>query len=88
MRFDYTMVEWSSGEVVESTFGEPATMTVRFGEEQEFASWGEALVDIKERGRRLAVVPEGEGYPEGSDHPAAGEPVVVVTEVVSVDTPQ
>ncbi|WP_007026105.1 FKBP-type peptidyl-prolyl cis-trans isomerase [Saccharomonospora iraqiensis] len=89
VEFDYTMVSWSGGEVLRSTFGEPATETVEFGQEQqEFDAWEEALVDIKERGRRLMVVPAEEISEADSGPAQADEAVVIVAEVVAVDTPQ
>ncbi|WP_019810599.1 FKBP-type peptidyl-prolyl cis-trans isomerase [Saccharomonospora halophila] len=89
VEFDYTMVGWSSGEVYRSTFGEPDTETVEFGQEQQrFDVWEEALVDIKERGRRLIVVPADLQSGAESGPAPVDETVVVVTEVVGVETPQ
>lgn len=89
VEFDYKMVSWSSGEVLRSTFGEPETETLEFGQEQQrFDAWEEALVDIKERGRRLIVVPAALQSGADSGPAPVDETVVVVTEVVAVETPQ
>lgn len=82
---DYSIVAWSDGEVKENTFGELGTLSVQLGEQQAgFEGWNEALQGAQEGTRRLIVVPEDMGFAQDSDHPLAGETLVVVAEVVDI----
>lgn len=82
---DYSIVSWSDGEVKENSFGELGVLSVQLGEQQPgFEGWNEALQGAQEGTRRLVVVPQDMGFAQDSDHPLAGETLVVVAEVVDI----
>ncbi|WP_298175633.1 FKBP-type peptidyl-prolyl cis-trans isomerase [Saccharomonospora sp.] len=82
---DYTIVAWSDGQVKENSFGELGTMSVQLGDDQpQFEGWNEALQGARQGSQRLIVVPEDMGFAQDSDHPLAGETLVVVAEVVDI----
>ena len=78
----YTLMAWSTGEVVESSWaGEAAT----FGLNQVISGWQQGIPGMKEGGRRLLIIPPALGYGESGSGPIApNETLVFVVDLVKV----
>lgn len=78
----YTLMAWSTGEVVESSWaGEPAT----FGLNQVILGWQQGMPGMKEGGRRLLVIPPSLGYGEAGGGPIGpNETLIFVVDLIKV----
>jgi peptidylprolyl isomerase len=79
----YTLMAWSTGEVVESSWGgEPAT----FGLNQVILGWQQGIPGMKEGGRRLLVIPPQLGYGEAGGGPIGpNETLIFVVDLISIN---
>ena len=78
---NYTWVDWSSGQVLEQTYGaKPATAALS----TLVPGLQKALVGQKVGSRVLVVVPPDQGYPQGNATPKVdpGETLVFVVDVL------
>lgn len=81
--FHYTLVTWSNGALVESSWdsGSPATYPLS----QLIVGWQQGIPGMKVGGRRLLVVPPDLGYGAGgSGAVGPNETLVFVMDIVSV----
>jgi peptidylprolyl isomerase len=78
----YTLMAWSSGEILESSqsSGQPATFPLS----GVIAGWQEGLPGAKAGGRRLLVIPPSLGYGPSVGHPLEKETLIFVVDVISV----
>ena len=78
----YTLMAWSSGEILESsiTSGQPATFPLS----GVIAGWQEGLPGAKVGGRRLLVIPPSLGYGPSAGHPLEKETLIFVVDVIAV----
>jgi peptidylprolyl isomerase len=79
----YTLMAWSTGEVVESSWsgGAPAT----FGLNQVIQGWQEGIPGMREGGRRLLVIPPQLGYGAAGGGPIApNETLIFVVDLIKV----
>jgi peptidylprolyl isomerase len=78
----YTLMSWSSGEVLESswTSGQPATFPLS----GVIAGWQEGLPGTKVGGRRLLVIPPSLGYGPSAGHPLEKETLIFTVDVIAV----
>jgi len=80
----YTLVAWSSGKVVDSSWpsGAPATFPLS----GVIQGWQQGLPGMKVGGRRLLIVPPSLGYGSQANGPlAANETLVFVVDLVAVN---
>ena len=79
----YTLMAWSTGQVVESSWdgGSPATFPLS----GVIAGWQQGIPGMKEGGRRLLVVPAELGYGASGKGPIGpNETLIFVVDVISV----
>jgi peptidylprolyl isomerase len=78
----YTLMAWSSGEILESSLssGQPATFPLS----GVIAGWQEGLPGAKVGGRRMLVIPPSLGYGPSAGHPLEKETLIFVVDVISV----
>ena len=78
----YTLMAWSTGKVVESSWsGAPAT----FGLDQVILGWQQGIPGMKVGGRRLLVIPPDLGYgAQGAGPIAANETLIFVVDLIAV----
>jgi peptidylprolyl isomerase len=78
----YTLMAWSSGEILESssTSGPPATFPLS----GVIAGWQEGLPGAKVGGRRLLVIPPSLGYGPSAGHPLEKETLIFVVDIIAV----
>jgi peptidylprolyl isomerase len=82
LRVHYTLMSWSSGEVLESswTSGQPATFPLS----GVIAGWQEGLPGTKVGGRRLLVIPPSLGYGPSAGHPLEKETLIFTVDIIAV----
>ena len=80
----YTLMAWSTGQVVESSWDRGQTAT--FPLSGVIAGWQQGIPGMKEGGRRLLVIPPALGYGAQGSGGAIGpnETLVFVVDLVSV----
>jgi peptidylprolyl isomerase len=78
----YTLMSWSSGEVLESSWssGQPATFPLN----GVIAGWQEGLPGAKVGGRRLLIIPPSLGYGPSVGHPLEKETLIFVVDIIAV----
>lgn len=78
----YTLMSWSSGQVVESSWvGDPAT----FGLNQVILGWQQGIPGMKVGGRRLLVIPPDLGYGAAGGGPIGpNETLIFVVDLLGV----
>lgn len=78
----YTLMAWSTGKVVESSWsGDPAT----FGLDQVILGWQQGIPGMKVGGRRLLVIPPDLGYGEAGGGPIGpNETLIFVVDLLGV----
>jgi peptidylprolyl isomerase len=78
----YTLMAWSSGEILESsiTSGQPATFPLS----GVIAGWQEGWPGAKVGGRRLLVIPPSLGYGPSAGHPLEKETLIFVVDIIAV----
>jgi peptidylprolyl isomerase len=78
----YTLMAWSSGEILESSVssGQPATFPLS----GVIAGWQEGLPGAKAGGRRLLVIPPSLGYGPSVGHPLEKETLIFVVDIIAV----
>ena len=78
----YTLMAWSSGEILESSLsgGQPATFPLS----GVIAGWQEGLPGAKVGGRRLLVIPPSSGYGPLAGHPLEKETLIFVVDIIAV----
>ncbi|CAB4611415.1 unannotated protein [freshwater metagenome] len=79
----YTLMAWSTGQVVESSWdgGSPATFPLS----GVIAGWQQGIPGMKEGGRRLLVIPADLGYGAAGGGPIGpNETLIFVVDVISV----
>ena len=78
----YTLMSWSSGEVLESswTSGQPATFPLS----GVIVGWQEGLPGTKVGGRRLLVIPPSLGYGPIAGHPLEKETLIFTVDIIAV----
>jgi peptidylprolyl isomerase len=78
----YTLMAWSSGEILESSLssGQPATFPLS----GVIAGWQEGLPGAKVGGRRLLVIPPSLGYGPSVGHPLEKETLIFVVDIIAV----
>jgi peptidylprolyl isomerase len=79
----YTLMAWSTGQVVESSWdgGSPATFPLS----GVIAGWQQGIPGMKEGGRRLLVIPADLGYGAAGGGPIGpNETLIFVVDLVSV----
>ncbi|PRX46031.1 peptidylprolyl isomerase [Prauserella shujinwangii] len=82
---NYALFTWSDGQLKDSSFGEQRTLSVTLGQGDVIEGFNEALVGMRQQGRRLAVVPPDLGYGEQSGHPLQDETLVFVIDAVRIN---
>ena len=78
----YTLMAWSTGQVVESSWdgGSPATFPLS----GVIAGWQEGLPGTKVGGRRLLVIPPSLGYGPSAGHPLEKETLIFTVDIIAV----
>ena len=78
----YTLMAWSTGEIVESSWvGQPASFPLS----GVIQGWQKGIPGMKEGGRRLLVIPPALGYGEAGGGPIApNETLIFVVDLISV----
>ena len=78
----YTLMTWSSGEILESSWssGQPATFPLS----GVIAGWQEGLPGTKVGGRRLLVIPPSLGYGPSAGHPLEKETLIFTVDIIAV----
>ena len=79
----YTLMAWSTGKVVESSWssGNPATFPLA----QVIPGWQQGIPGMKVGGRRLLVIPPALGYgAQGSGPIGPNETLIFVVDLISV----
>jgi FKBP-type peptidyl-prolyl cis-trans isomerase len=82
---NYQLTTFSDKKVLDSSFqrGEPFDVE-NVGQAQVIKGWNEGIVGLKEKGRRLLVVPPSKGYGEGGRGMKPNETLVFVIDGVKV----
>ncbi|MEV6243696.1 FKBP-type peptidyl-prolyl cis-trans isomerase [Lentzea sp. NPDC051838] len=82
---NYQLTTFSNKKVLDSSFerGEPFDVE-NVGKARVIDGWNEGIVGLKEKGRRLLVVPPAKGYGEGGNGIAPNETLVFVIDGVKV----
>lgn len=86
---NYQLTSWSTGKVVDESFGRKPFEVKRIGAGEVIPGWEEGLIGLKTNGRRLLIIPPDKGYgPQGSppDIPP-NDTLVFVVDGVSITTP-
>lgn len=82
---NYQLTTFSDKKVLDSSFQRGAPFDVEdVGQAQVIKGWNEGLVGLKEKGRRLLVVPPDKGYGQGGQGIKANETLVFVIDGVKV----
>jgi peptidylprolyl isomerase len=78
----YTLMKWSSGEILESSWssGQPATFPLS----NVISGWQEGLPGAKVGGRRLLVIPPSLGYGPMAGHPLEKDTLIFVVDILAV----
>lgn len=84
LTMNYSLVAWSDGEKLDSSFdrGEPFQLTLGAG--QVIPGWEQGLVGVQEGARRLLIIPPDLGYGAGGNGIKPNETLVFVTDAVGV----
>jgi peptidylprolyl isomerase len=78
----YTLMSWSSGEVLESSWSRGETSS--FPLANVVAGWQQGLPGAQVGGRRLLVVPPSLGYGPAIGHPLEKETLIFVVDIIAV----
>jgi peptidylprolyl isomerase len=78
----YTLMNWATGEVLESSWTSGQTAT--FPLSGVIAGWQQGLPGTKVGGRRLLVIPPALGYGPSVGHPLEKETLIFVVDVIAV----
>lgn len=78
----YTLMSWSSGEILESSWsgGQPATFPLS----GVIVGWQKGLPGAKVGGRRLLVIPPSLGYGPIAGHPLEKETLIFTVDIIAV----
>ena len=78
----YTLMNWASGEVLESSWssGQPATFPLS----GVIAGWQQGLPGAKVGGSRLLVIPPALGYGPSVGHPLEKDTLIFVVDIIAV----
>ncbi|RMI32814.1 FKBP-type peptidyl-prolyl cis-trans isomerase [Nocardia stercoris] len=84
LQMNYTLVTWSDGKKLDSSFdrGEPFALTLGGG--QVIKGWDQGLEGIQQGTRRLLIIPPQLGYGAGGHGIKPNETLVFVTDAVKV----
>lgn len=84
LTMNYSLVAWSDGEKLDSSFdrGEPFGLTLGAG--QVIPGWEQGLEGVQEGARRLLIIPPDLGYGAGGNGIKPNETLVFVTDAVGV----
>ena len=82
---NYQLTTFSNKKVLDSSFerGEPFDVE-NVGEAPVIVGWNEGIVGLKEKGRRLLIVPPAKGYGKGGNGIQPNETLVFVIDGVKV----
>ncbi len=82
---NYQLTTFSDKKVLDSSFerGEPFDVE-NVGQARVIDGWNEGIVGLKEKGRRLLIVPPAKGYGKGTNGIKANETLVFVIDGVKV----
>src|SRR5689334_903026 len=82
---NYQLTTFSDKKVLDSSFerGEPFDVE-NVGKARVIDGWNEGIVGLKEKGRRLLIVPPAKGYGDGTNGIKANETLVFVIDGVKV----
>ncbi|KJK42543.1 hypothetical protein UK23_36675 [Lentzea aerocolonigenes] len=82
---NYQLTTFSNKKVLDSSFerGEPFDVE-NVGQAPVIDGWNEGIVGLKEKGRRLLIVPPAKGYGQGTNGIKANETLVFVIDGVKV----
>ncbi|RDI25616.1 FKBP-type peptidyl-prolyl cis-trans isomerase [Lentzea flaviverrucosa] len=82
---NYQLTTFSDKKVLDSSFQRGAPFDVEnVGQAQVIDGWNEGIVGLKEKGRRLLIVPPAKGYGKGGQGIKANETLVFVIDGVKV----
>ncbi len=86
---NYQLTTFSDKKVLDSSFerGEPFDVE-NVGQARVIDGWNEGIVGLKEKGRRLLVVPPAKGYGQGSNGVKPNETLIFVIDGVKVTAAQ
>jgi len=78
----YTLMSWSSGEILESSWssGQPSTFPLS----GVITGWQQGLPGTKVGGRRLLVIPPSLGYGPSAGHPLEKETLIFTVDIIAV----
>src|SRR5690606_17991817 len=84
LTMNYSLVAWSDGEKLDSSFdrGEPFGLILGAG--QVIPGWEQGLEGVQEGARRLLIIPPDLGYGAGGNGIKPNETLVFVTDAVGV----
>lgn len=82
---DYALFAWSDGEVKDSTFDVPQARTTTLGSGELIEGFEEGVIDMRQQGRRVIVVPPKLGFGEASGNPLRNETLVFVVDAIRVE---
>lgn len=82
IKVHYTGVQWSTGEVFDSSWTKGAPVDFSIGTKAVIAGWDKGLVGQRVGSQVLLVVPPADGYPEGSGSIPAGATLVFVVDLL------
>ena len=87
---NYVGLAWSTGQEFDASWDRGETIDVTLGAGDVIPGWDRGLVGMKKGGRRLLVIPPGQGYGAQGQPPAIGpnETLVFVVDAVKVTPKQ
>lgn len=84
---NYQLTTFSDKKVLDSSFGEKPFDVENVGQAPVIDGWNEGIVGLKEKGRRLLIVPPAKGYGKGGQGIQPNETLVFVIDGVKVTGP-
>jgi len=78
----YTLMAWSTGKIVESSW--TSGQTASFPLTGVIKGWQDGIPGMREGGRRLLIVPPALGYGASPDHPLGKETLIFVVDLLKV----
>ncbi|WP_280263781.1 FKBP-type peptidyl-prolyl cis-trans isomerase [Nocardia wallacei] len=84
LTMNYTLVTWSDGKKLDSSFDRNEPFELTLGAGQVIPGWDQGLEGVTQGTRRLLIIPPNLGYGKGGNGIKPNETLVFVTDAVKV----